>query len=156
MMLRSGSIHCASPQSGCALSMYSSDIPVPVPARGRRAPGHGGRMDKTEYAEAVRREFSRGMGPPFFLPRDHMTPRPRDVTGANLCPNADPRTSTQTPTQRGSARSDDFGKAPRKPQDRFECVGICECGIGRDAGIRTRGKTDLLLRKSGMGATMGP
>jgi hypothetical protein len=38
----------------------------------------------------------------------------------------------------------------------FRQVGFCWCLCGRDAGIRTRGKTALFLGNSGMGATMCP
>jgi hypothetical protein len=73
-----------------------------------------------------------------------------------MCPNENPRKSSRTlnwpvfPPSRETAISSEIASY------RFEDLRFCEDLFGRDAGIRTRGKTALFLRNSDMGARMCP
>jgi hypothetical protein len=73
-----------------------------------------------------------------------------------MCPNENPRKSSRTlkrPIFRLVGRRRISSEIARYRFDQFR---FCEDLIGRDAGIRTRGKTAPFLGNSGMGARMCP
>jgi hypothetical protein len=73
-----------------------------------------------------------------------------------MCPNENPRKSSRT-LKRPVFRLVGRRRIPSEIGTyRFEDLRFCEDLIGRDAGIRTRGKTALFLGNSGMGARMCP